>query len=126
MIRVLVLLLSVCGFAVAQKESAKLPAVPPQAAAKKNPLAGDAEAAKGGRKLFNRQCAQCHGDDGKSGKRGAIDLTSPEIQRQSDGALFWMITNGNSRRGMPAWSHMPEMERWQVVLHLRQLATGTQ
>jgi hypothetical protein len=41
--------------------------------------------------------------------------------RATDGVLFWKITNGNSRRGMPSFSGSPEMQRWQIVPYLRTL-----
>lgn len=94
---------------------------PAPAAAKPNPLAGSPELAAGGHKLFQRHCAQCHGPEGQ-GLKNAADLQLPAVQRQSDGALWWKITNGNSRRGMPAFSGLPEMQRWQLVLYLRTLA----
>jgi mono/diheme cytochrome c family protein len=93
---------------------------PDSAAARVNPLAGSPELAAGGRKLFHRQCAQCHGAEGQGLKRAA-DLQLPVVQQQSDGALFWKITNGNSRRAMPSFSGLPELQRWQIVLYLRTL-----
>ncbi len=94
---------------------------PPAAAmAKPNPLAGSVELAAGGRKLFQRHCAQCHGAEGQ-GLKKAADLQLPVVQQQTDGALFWKITNGNQRRGMPSFSGLPEMQRWQIVLYLRTL-----
>ena len=92
--------------------------VPAAAAAKENPLAGRPDAAAGGRKLFARHCAECHGGDG-AGVRHAANLRLPSVQQQTDGALFWKVSNGNSRRGMPSFSGLPEMQRWQLVLHLR-------
>ncbi len=93
---------------------------PPAAAAKPNPLAGSPELAAGGRKLFQRNCASCHGLEGQ-GLKKAADLRLPVVQQQSDGALFWKITNGNTRRGMPGFSGLPEEQRWQIVLFLRTL-----
>jgi mono/diheme cytochrome c family protein len=95
---------------------------PASAAARPNPQAGSPELAAGGRKLFLRTCARCHGVQGQ-GLKTAADLQLPVVQRQTDGALFWKITNGNRRRGMPSFSALPEMERWQLVLFLRTLAT---
>ena len=37
---------------------------PQEAAARQNPLASRPEAAAGGRKLFLKNCAECHGQDG--------------------------------------------------------------
>ena len=93
-----------------------------EAASKKNPLASKPEAAAGGEKLFKRNCVECHGEDG-SGliKKHAADLQLPVVQQQSDGTLFWKITNGNPDRGMPSFSRLPELQRWQLVLFLRKL-----
>ena len=93
---------------------------PQPAAARSNPLPATAEIVGGGRKLFARHCAECHGDDGQGGRKAA-DLQLPVVQRQSDGALFWKITNGNPRRGMPYWGRLPEPQRWQLVHYLRTL-----
>jgi mono/diheme cytochrome c family protein len=95
---------------------------PAEAVAKKNPLASKPEAAAGGEKLFRRNCVECHGEDG-SGlvKKHAADLQLTKVQEQSDGALFWKITNGNPDRGMPSFSRLPELQRWQLVLYLRRL-----
>jgi len=95
---------------------------PNQAAAKLNPLAQKSQAMPGGRKLFQRNCAECHNPDGSGmEKKHAADLQLPVVQNQSDGTLFWKITNGNPDRGMPAFSQLPELQRWQLVLFLRTL-----
>jgi len=54
-------------------------------------------------------------------KKHAADLQLTKVQEQSDGALFWKITNGNPDRGMPSFSRLPELQRWQLVLYLRRL-----
>jgi len=95
---------------------------PQEAAARTNPLAHKPEAAAGGQKLFHRNCAECHGEDGRGlAKKHAADLLLPAVQVQTDGALFWKITNGNVDRGMPSFSKLPELQRWQLVLYLRML-----
>ena len=91
---------------------------PVDAAAKTNPLANRADAAAGGRKIFHQRCASCHGDDLRGSPKGP-DLTRPEVREQSDGALFWKISSGNTRPGMPSFSFLPELQRWQLVLHIR-------
>src|SRR5581483_6614104 len=72
---------------------------PPAAAARANPLIGKPQALGGGRKLFMRHCAECHNQDG-SGLKNAADLQLPIVQEQTDGTLFWKITNGNLPRNM--------------------------
>jgi len=94
--------------------------VPTEAIEKANPLAERPELAAGGKKLFTRNCVECHGKSGE-GLKKASDLQLPVVQGQSDGALFWKITNGNPDRGMPSFSRLPELQRWQIVLYLRSL-----
>ncbi len=57
------------------------------------------------------------------GLKKAADFHLPAVQQQTDGTLFWKITNGNPDRGMPSFSRLPELQRWQIVLHLRTLAS---
>jgi mono/diheme cytochrome c family protein len=94
---------------------------PAQHKAKLNPLANRPEAESGGAKLFTQRCTTCHGDDGRGTTKGP-DLTQPDVQAQTDGALFWKISSGNSRQGMPTFSFLPEAQRWQLVLRIRSLA----
>ena len=94
---------------------------PAEAVERKNPLADRPELAAGGKKLFTRICVECHGRSGEGVKHNAADLQLPVVQGQSDGTLFWKITNGNPDRGMPSFSRLPELQRWQIVLHLRTL-----
>lgn len=96
---------------------------PEEAMHRKNPLAARPELAAGGRKLFLRNCAECHGKTGE-GLKKAADLQYPVVQQQTDGTLFWKITNGNPDRGMPSFSRLPELQRWQLVLHLRTLRSA--
>jgi mono/diheme cytochrome c family protein len=96
--------------------------VPDEAAARLNPLAHKSQVVAGGQKLFLRNCAQCHNQDGSGiPTKHAADLQLAVVQGQSDGALFWKITNGNPDRGMPSFSKLPELQRWQLVLYLRVL-----
>jgi mono/diheme cytochrome c family protein len=94
--------------------------VPAEAVEKKNPLAEQPKLAAGGKKLFTHNCVECHGKSGE-GLKKAADLQLSVVQGQSDGALYWKITNGNPDRGMPSFSRLPELQRWQIVLHLRTL-----
>ena len=95
-------------------------AAPPKAAVRNNPLTPDPGTTAGGKKLFQRNCVECHGSDG-SGliEKHAADLQLPVVQSQSDGVLFWKIANGNPDSGMPSFSRLPELQRWQLVLYLR-------
>jgi mono/diheme cytochrome c family protein len=70
--------------------------------------------------LFESHCAECHGDDAGGGKKGP-SLRAPEVQSATPGAIFWLLTNGVVRKGMPVWSRLPEPQRWQLVRYLKSL-----
>jgi mono/diheme cytochrome c family protein len=91
---------------------------PASVAAKINPLASRTDTISGGNKLYQQRCATCHGEDGR-GSPKAPDLTEAAVQAQSDGALFWKISSGNTRHGMPSFSFLPELQRWQLVQTVR-------
>jgi mono/diheme cytochrome c family protein len=59
-----------------------------------------------GETIFKQRCGGCHGLDGKAqttiGKNLKMrDLTSPEVQKQSDSEFIRTIANGQGR--MPAY-----------------------
>ncbi len=93
----------------------------------KNPLAPSEEVLNKGEKIFRLLCVACHGQDGKGdpGMRETLnpppaDLTSVRVQQQTDGAIFWKISEG---RGMMASykNMLSEEERWALVHYIRQL-----
>lgn len=95
---------------------------PPEAASRENPLASKPNLAGGGKKLFVRNCVECHGREGTGMEsKHSANLQLPIVQEESDGTLFWKITNGNAKRGMPSFSKIPELQRWQIVLYIRTL-----
>lgn len=93
---------------------------PEKARAKRNPFESDPDAVAAGRKLFEQHCAECHGQTAEGAKRGP-SLRPAEVQQAPAGAIFWILTNGVVRRGMPDWSNLPEPERWQLVTFLKSL-----
>jgi mono/diheme cytochrome c family protein len=99
---------------------AELVKAPMKAAARRNPLAADPDAASAGGKLFALHCAECHGESARGGKK-APSLVVDEVQQASPGTLFWLLTNGVVRRGMPVWSKLPEPQRWQLVSYIKSL-----
>jgi len=94
--------------------------------AKKNPLPDDAKVVDQGQKIAQVNCATCHGAKGKGDGVAAAalspkpaDWTSKKIQAESDGELFWKISNG--RGAMPSWKHLPENDRWALVRYIHSL-----
>ncbi len=111
----------------AAKESvyAELTKAPRKAVARRNPLQSDPDAVAAGAKLFASHCAECHGDMAQGGKK-APNLLAPEVQQATPGTLFWLLTNGVVRRGMPVWSKLPEPQRWQLVTFIKSLTPAGQ
>ena len=99
---------------------AELAKAPEKARAKRNPLASDPDAIAAGANLFDQHCAECHGDAGEGSRKGPSLLKEP-VQAATPGALFWLLTNGVVRRGMPVWSKLPEPQRWQLVAYIKSL-----
>jgi mono/diheme cytochrome c family protein len=98
---------------------AELAKAPEKAQVRPNPLSLDPGAVTAGRLLFQRHCAECHGDTAE-GKKGP-NLRADEVQNAPPGAIFWILTNGVVRRGMPVWSRLPEPQRWQLVAYIKSL-----
>lgn len=99
---------------------AELAKTPAKARARKNPQEDNAEAVLVGRKLFAQHCAECHGPAAEGGEK-APSLRADEVQQAPPGALFWILTNGVVRRGMPVWSKLPEPQRWAIVTYIKTL-----
>ena len=60
------------------------------------------------------------------GGKKAPSLLAPEVQQATPGTLFWLLTNGVVRRGMPVWSKLPEPQRWQLVSFVKSLSAAPQ
>lgn len=95
----------------------------------KNPLEGDAKAAKEGKSVYTENCLSCHGIKGEGNGPAAAalspkpkNLASAKVQSQTDGAIFWKITTGNPP--MISWQKaLSEKQRWSLVDYIRQLKT---
>ena len=96
---------------------------PADAKAMKNPVKGVGNA----KKAVETNCVSCHGASGKGDGPAAAALPPPKpanwtasaVQSQSDGEIFWKMSNG--RGAMPPWKHLPEQERWEIVNYIRTL-----
>ena len=95
---------------------------PPKILSLKNPYAGSSkEAGKAGLKLFKRHCASCH-EKTPAAENSAPFLNTLAIHSTPAGYLFWYLKNGNLRRGMPAWSSLPDERLWQLVTYLQDVS----
>jgi len=79
-----------------------------------------------GASLFKAKCAACHGTDGSGntaiGKSMKLrDLSSPEVQKQSDAELTAITANGKG--AMPAYKDKLTSDQIkQIVGYMRELA----
>ena len=94
----------------------------------KNPLAGNTDILKYAKVIYTTYCDPCHGNKGKGDGIAAAGLaikpadhTSDKVQEQTDGALYWMITQGHSP--MPSYKTvLIDNQRWELVNYIRTLA----
>lgn len=103
---------------------------PADAANLTNPVKDRPDAANIGRGYYMQKCVDCHGKEGKGNgymsaqtKRDGnplppTNLASQMVQANTDGELFWKITNGRSP--MPAHRvRFEDEQRWYIVAYLR-------
>jgi len=103
--------------------------VPAKYKTMKNPTdASDKENMSIGKSLYLKHCRPCHGKEGYGDgpkadeQKGDLgDFSTEATQGQTDGALFYKITNG--RDDMPKFSKkLPDDEdRWLIVNYMRTL-----
>jgi mono/diheme cytochrome c family protein len=103
--------------------------VPKEYQSMKNPTdSSDKENMSIGKSLYSKHCQSCHGKEGYGdGPKAAEqegdlgDFSSDDTQLQTDGALFYKITEG--RKDMPNFKKkMPDDEdRWLIVNYMRTL-----
>lgn len=104
---------------------------PARAARKKNPIPSDEKSMATGKDVYAHQCLSCHGTQGKGDGPASKDLNpkphdlgAPNVVAQSDGALFWKITEG--KKPMPSFEKLiSEDERWHVINYVRSFAPAT-
>jgi mono/diheme cytochrome c family protein len=97
--------------------------VPADDAAKKNPVKGTPEGLADAKKLFGYHCAMCHGENGdgkgdlaESMKLQLNDWRNPEtISKYTDGALFYIVTNGRGKMVGGEGDRTKEELRWNLV-----------
>lgn len=102
--------------------------VPTKSAKTSNPIQSNAESVKEGKIVWNQFCSSCHGRTGLGDgikamqlKSKSVDFTLSSFQSQSDGSLFYKISEG--RNEMPSFKKMiPEQKDiWNLVNFVRSL-----
>jgi len=91
-----------------------------------NPVKSDDASLKTGKAVWSKDCASCHGKSGKGdGSKSASlktppgDFTSAAVKGETDGALFYRISEG--RGDMPSFKKkIPDAEElWSVINYMR-------
>ena len=115
----------------AKDEKSAAPAeykIPPEAAAKANPVKPTEESLAKGKKIYAIDCAMCHGNrgDGK-GDMGADYKTIPDftnaeaMKSRTDGELFYIIRNGKGDMP-PEDNRAKDDDVWNMVNYVRSFA----
>lgn len=96
--------------------------------------------AENGKKIYEKRCWWCHGEEGE-GDGPAAEFVNPPPRSFADAIfkykttqvenmptdedLFRMVSDGMPGTSMPGWSDMlKENERWDVIAHIKVLAQG--
>lgn len=91
-----------------------------------NPVKSDDASVKAGKAIWVKHCQSCHGKTGLGdGSKAAQLKTEPgdfskaDFHKQTDGSMFYKISEG--RDDMPAFDKKisDEEERWQVINYMR-------
>ncbi len=98
----------------------------------KNPLLNNPQIIEKGQKIYQSLCVSCHGADGtgnpvmvKSLNPPPADLSAAAVQNQTDGAIFWKISEGRSL--MASYKNMiSEEDRWALVHYIRSIKKNGQ
>ena len=105
-------------------------AIPPEAAAKKNPVKPTPEGIAAAKKLFGYHCAMCHGKEGDGKGELAADMKlslkdwrDPNtLAKMTDGELFYVVTNGRGKMTGGEGDRTSEEARWNLVNYVRSFA----
>ena len=115
---------SISGPLLAQSSDWK---APPSVANRPNPVPVNANTLAAGQKLYTNNCLTCHGSSGRGDGPGGASLEkktadlSSLVKGQSDGALFWKISEGRSP--MVSWKgSLSETQRWELVNYIKSFA----
>src|ERR1035438_5905219 len=106
-------------------------AAPKDADNVKNPLAGNSGVLADAKTLYASYCSPCHGDKGRGDGPAApglnpkpADHTSAAVQSETDGSLFWKLSEGRSP--MPGYKKiLTDQQRWELINYIRTLAKNT-
>lgn len=123
----IVLVFMICGgtsVVIAQNPNWIAPAY---SSSYKNPFKGNATATADGKIIYNQMCVLCHGLQGKGNGEAGLSLERKpanflalKVINQTDGNIFWKITNGKAP--MATYEELlTDDQRWKLVNYIREL-----
>lgn len=119
------------GMSTVRHQFVRQNGVDPNYATKSNPLKNTTKNIEEGKRLYEQNCALCHGPTGLGDGDAGKNLNPPPSNIEAfskrpmatDGYLYWTITEG----GVPLGTGMPPFkgnlkadEIWKIVLYLRE------
>jgi mono/diheme cytochrome c family protein len=95
-----------------------------------NPIEVNEETFLIGKTIYNKNCRSCHGKLGNGKGSGSkeletipTDFTNPDFLNQSDGSIFWKISEG--RDEMKTYKKkLSEEDIWLVVNYIKKFASN--
>lgn len=122
------ILIALAGFAMSGQLLAQEWKAPPTAVHRPNPIPVNANTVALGGKLYAANCLMCHGASGRGDGPGGAALEKKPADLgarirstgESDGELFWKISEGKSP--MVSWKSLSETQRWELVNYIRTFA----
>ncbi len=94
----------------------------------KNPIAMSKEVVKEGKKLYEINCAVCHGEKGagdgtivQTGAYPPVPKYSDRLPTINEGKMYHSITYGKNLMGAYS-SHLTPEDRWKVIYYIQKLA----
>jgi mono/diheme cytochrome c family protein len=114
--------------ALAQPQSV----APAQLGPVKNPVKPTAESQAKAKRLYEIDCAMCHGDNGNGKTNLTTDMeltlndwTDPKtLANREDWELFNIIRNGKGKMPPEAAGRAPDTEVWNLIIYIRSLSTA--
>lgn len=105
---------------VAQAEKPGFHNAPPSAKQMQNPYGNQKSALRTGKKLYEFRCSRCHGVNAE-GSGNIPALVDGALESVTPGEVFWFITKGDEKNGMPSWAKLPARQRWEIVSYVKSL-----
>jgi mono/diheme cytochrome c family protein len=95
-----------------------------------NPIEVNEESLLDGKMIYNKNCRSCHGKLGDGTGSGGkeldtvpSDFTNPDFLKQTDGSMFWKISEGKG--DMKTYkSKLSKEDIWLVVNYIKKLASN--